>query len=177
MHIVANVGNRLSSRCTTLRLSDGALRFLGVAGFLKGSAPEAFAHLWHKRPRERLVTIVYLVYINDINVFPSKNVEYHAYHGKLILTLSAVFKTSDRRLRRWSLIRRQWLGQRIISIVFLVVVIIIIVILFLCLCLRFCAWFLLCCFGQLSLFGSSLFFRFIELVWCVPSSLRSVVNA
>ena len=45
MQRVTRLGIFNSSKLTILRLSVGALRFLGAAGFLKGSAPEDFAHL------------------------------------------------------------------------------------------------------------------------------------
>jgi len=45
MQRVARLGIFSSSKWMTFRLSTGALRFLGAAGFLKGSAPEDFAHL------------------------------------------------------------------------------------------------------------------------------------
>lgn len=44
----AKDGNRLSSKLTTVRLSVGALRFFGIAGFLKGSAPDDLAQAWQR---------------------------------------------------------------------------------------------------------------------------------
>lgn len=44
MHIDTNVGNLLSSKDTTVRLSAGAFFLFGAAGFLNGSHPDALAH-------------------------------------------------------------------------------------------------------------------------------------
>ena len=62
MQRVTRLGIFNSSKLTILRLSAGALRFLGAAGFLKGSAPEDFAHLWHKNPGGGTAAMVYLVW-------------------------------------------------------------------------------------------------------------------
>ena len=61
IHKDARVGNRLSSKLTTVRLSAGALRFLDGAGFLNGSTPESLAHLWQRKPGPGLAAIVYFV--------------------------------------------------------------------------------------------------------------------
>lgn len=61
MHNDDSDGNLLSSKFVTVRLSAGALRFFGTAGFLKGSAPLDFAHGWHRNPGPGFTAIVYFV--------------------------------------------------------------------------------------------------------------------
>ena len=65
MHKDARVGKRFSSKFTIVRLSTGALRFLGGAGFLNGSAPDSLAHLWQRKPGPGLAAIVYFVCTRD----------------------------------------------------------------------------------------------------------------
>jgi hypothetical protein len=70
IHKDARVGNRLSSKFMTVRFSAGTLRFLGVAGFLNGSAPDSLAHLWQRKPGPEFAAIVYFVCrrIKDVNI-------------------------------------------------------------------------------------------------------------
>ena len=51
-----------SSKLTTVRFSDGALRFLGAAAFLNGSDPEALTHSWHRKPGGEELGSVYFVF-------------------------------------------------------------------------------------------------------------------
>lgn len=48
MHREAKVGSRRCSKLITSRFPAAGLLFFGAAGFLNGSAPDAFAHWWQR---------------------------------------------------------------------------------------------------------------------------------
>ena len=63
IHIFAKLFTlSVSSKLVTFLLSAGSFRFRGKAGFLNGSAPDAFAHAWHRKPGPGLAAIVYRVW-------------------------------------------------------------------------------------------------------------------
>ena len=142
----------------TLRLSAGAFRFLGTTGFLKGSTPEDFAHLWHRNPGGGTAAIVYLVYRQRQRYIGGTPLKL-TYHSKLLLTPYTVFKTSD----RWSGGFIRVFDKSGVSIL---VVIVIIVIIFRLLCFGFSLCFQLCLggFGELPLLRFRGFLWFVQLV-------------
>lgn len=146
----------------TLRLSAGALRFLGTAGFLNGSAPEDFAHLWHENPGGGIAAIVYLVWERhdyDARGIPLKV----TYHSKLLFTSCTVFEASD----GWPGGLVRVFDQGSVSIL---VVVIVIVLIFFRLCFCFGLGFRLCLgsFCELPLFLFRGFIWFIQLVRVIP---------
>ena len=142
----------------TLRLSAGALRFLGAAGFLKGSAPEDFAHLWHKNPGGGTAAMVYLVWEQHQGHTREPPLKI-TYHSKLLFTLCTIFEISD----RWSGGLIRVFDKGCVSIL---IVTIIVVIIFRLLCFGFSLRFQLCLgsFGELPLLGFGALLWFIQLV-------------
>lgn len=139
-----------------MRLSAGALRFLGAAGFLKGSAPEDFAHLWHKNPGGGTAAMVYLVwkrYHRDGGGTPPTM----TYHSKLLFTPRTVFETPD----RWSGGFIRVFNQGGIS-----VLVVIIVFIFCLLCFSF--QLRLGSFGELPLLWFRGFLWFIQFIRIIP---------
>lgn len=164
MQKVTRLGIFNSSKFTTLRLSAGALRFLGAAGFLKGSAPDSFAHLWHKNPGGGTAAIVYLVWErgkHNVGEMPPKT----TYHGELLLALCAVVETSD----RWSGGLERILDKGGVGILVVVIVIFMVVILRL-LWFGFSPRFQLCfgSFCELPFLWFWGFLWFVQLVGVVP---------
>jgi hypothetical protein len=62
MHNDTSVGNLFSSKFTIVLLSAAGFLLFGAAGFLNGSAPDAFAHWWQRKPGPGLAAMVYFVY-------------------------------------------------------------------------------------------------------------------
>jgi hypothetical protein len=171
MHNDTKLGNRLSSKLTTVRLSAGALGFRGAAGFLNGSVPDALAQAWHRKPGPGFAAMVYLVC--QALRFERVTDKKHAYHCKLFLALCASFKAAD----GWLGIRPHRFRQSRVRILLVVVVIAVVFAVFLAvflgLFLRSRFKFGFGSFGELSLFVGRLFCsgRFIQLIGRIARTL------